>query len=132
MGLPEEATKDRVESCLGLLGIAHLRDRPHYHLSEGEKRKVALAAILSLNPDVLLLDEPMSGLDPRTKKSIKELMISLHEAGKTVICATHEFTSTDGCFERAIVFSEHHELVRTGPFDRIVKDTDFLRKHNIL
>ena len=67
MRLPEAEVRERTEDCLRLFGIEKLRERPPYHLSGGEKRKVSLACILSLNPEVLILDEPLAGLDEKTQ-----------------------------------------------------------------
>ena len=72
MGLSEAEIKKRTEDCLRLFGLEKLRDRPPYHLSGGEKRKVSLACILSLNPEVLILDEPLAGLDEKTQDMLVE------------------------------------------------------------
>jgi cobalt/nickel transport system ATP-binding protein len=132
MGLAEEEIRSRVEDCMELLGIAHLGERAHYHLSEGEKRKVALASILSLNPEVLVLDEPLSGLDPRTKRFLRELIISLHRAGKTIVCATHDFRYMEGVFQRAAVFSEQHSIACVRPYEEAMSDSELLRNNNLL
>ena len=132
MGFEEAEVDRRVEDCLALLGIEKLRERVPYHLSEGEKRKVALAAVLALNPEVLVLDEPMNGLDPRMKHFLKDLLVALHAAGKTVLCSTHDFKYVDGVFRTAVVLGEDHRLVRTGPYHEIVSDKAFLRAQNII
>ena len=85
MGLSEAEIKNRTEDCLHLFGLEKLRDRPPYHLSGGEKRKVSLACILSLNPEVLILDEPLAGLDEKTQDMLVEFLQSFHNAGKTLI-----------------------------------------------
>jgi len=132
MGLDESAVADRVFDCLELLEIEHLALRAPHHLSEGEKRKVALASVLALNPEVLVLDEPMNGLDPRTKRFLRELIVSLRDAGKTILCATHDFLYVEGIFQSVVVFSEDHRIVRTGSYKAILSDTDFLEARNIL
>jgi cobalt/nickel transport system ATP-binding protein len=132
MGRDEGEVESRVRDCLALLGIEGLRTRVPYHLSEGEKRKVAMASVLSLNPDVLVLDEPMNGLDPRTKRFLRDFLLSMSAAGKTVICATHEFEYVEGAFARAAVFSDAHTIVRDGPYAEITGDRAFLREYNIL
>jgi cobalt/nickel transport system ATP-binding protein len=132
MGLPEAEVHRRVEDCLELLGIGNLRSRVPYHLSGGEKRRVALAAVLALNPEVLVLDEPMSGLDPRMKNFLREIVASLNRAGKTIVCSTHDFAYVDGLFETAVVIGADHRIARVGPWARIMADEPFLREQNII
>jgi cobalt/nickel transport system ATP-binding protein len=132
MGFDEPEVAQRVDDCLRLLGIEKLRSRVPYHLSEGEKRKVALASVLALNPEVLVLDEPMNGLDPRMKRFLREIILSLNESGKTVLCSTHDFKYIDGVFRTAVVLGEDHRVARTGSYHEIVNDKAFLRAQNIL
>ncbi|MEK6797087.1 MAG: ABC transporter ATP-binding protein [Spirochaetota bacterium] len=132
MDIPDDEVNKRVFDCLQLLGIEHLKHREPHHLSEGEKKKVAIAAVLALNPEVLVLDEPMEGLDPRTKASLRNVLLSLHEAGKTIIGATHEFDYVKGVFDSVIVLSNEHAVVSRGRFERVVRDKKFLRRHNII
>jgi cobalt/nickel transport system ATP-binding protein len=132
MGLPDSEIERRVEDCLNMLGLGHLRHVEPYHLSEGEKRKVALASVLSMNPEVLALDEPMNGLDPKTKHFLKDLIISLIGSGKTVICSTHDLPYIEGIFRTCAVFSESHSIERTGGYEEIIGDTDFLKRMNII
>jgi cobalt/nickel transport system ATP-binding protein len=131
MHLPEDEVDRRVDDCLELLGIVKLRHREPYHLSEGEKRKVAIACVLSLNPEVLTLDEPMDGLDPRTKRFLRDFLAEINRAGKTVICATHEFGYIDGAFRRGIVFGEDHQVVRDGDLGEILADGEFMERFNL-
>ena len=131
MGLSDAEVIKRVDDCLSLLDINSLSHREPYRLSEGEKKKVALAAVLSLNPEVLVLDEPMDGLDPRSKHSLKELLIKLNQAGKTIISATHDYEYVKGVFKRAIIISEAHQIIRDDSYIDIMKDTNFLIKHNL-
>ena len=100
-------------------------------LSGGEKKRVAIASILAMNPKILVLDEPMNGLDPKSKNFLRELFIKLNNAGKTIICATHDFEYVQGVFKRAIVFSEEHKIIRDGNYEDIISDEEFLKKHNI-
>lgn len=131
MGLSEAEVKQRVYDCLNLLNISSLKDRQPYHLSGGEKRKVAIASVLALNPEVLVLDEPMNGLDPKTKSFIRELIITLNTAGKTILCSTHDFEYVEGIFKRAIVFSQDHKIIRDGSYAEIINDDKFLKENNI-
>ena len=132
MGLPEKEVQARTVDCLALMGIQGLADRPPWHVSGGEKRKVAVASVLALNPDVLVLDEPMNGLDPRTKRFLRDLIRQLHGAGKTILCATHDFPYVEGVFRTAVVLSEDHRVIRVGPYDEVLEDRSFLESNNIL
>jgi cobalt/nickel transport system ATP-binding protein len=78
MGFSEMEINKRVKDCLSLLEIEALENRTPYNLSGGEKKKVAIASVLSLNPEVLVLDEPMNGLDPKTKRFLRELILKLN------------------------------------------------------
>ena len=87
-----------------------LRDRPPYHLSGGEKRKVSLACILSVNPEVLILDEPLAGLDEKTQDMLVEFLQSFHKAGKTLITITHNRQLAETIGTRFACMNEEHEL----------------------
>jgi cobalt/nickel transport system ATP-binding protein len=132
MGLCEEEVAARVGDLLSLFGLERYESRVPYHLSGGEKRKVALASVLALNPEALCLDEPMGGLDPKTKRALAGLIASLNAAGKTVICATHDFGYVEGLFRRAVVFSGEGRIVRDGPYAEVLADRAFLSAMNIV
>jgi cobalt/nickel transport system ATP-binding protein len=132
MGLGETEVAARVEDLLGLLGIGQLGPRVPYHLSGGEKRKVALASVLALNPDAICLDEPMGGLDPKTKRFLRGLIMSLNASGKTVVCATHDFEYVEGMFGRAIVLSAGGMVARDAPYSEVMSDRAFLEAMNIV
>ena len=102
MGWSEDDVKKRTEDCMELLGITELADKAPYHLSGGEKKKVALAAILALNPDLLILDEPFAGLDKNAKEFLIEFLIEWKASGKTLIIATHDDRLTDVLADRVL------------------------------
>jgi cobalt/nickel transport system ATP-binding protein len=131
MCLKEEEVEVRVNDCLKLLNIEELKNRTPYNLSGGEKKRVAIASVLSLNPEVLVLDEPMNGLDPKTKRFLRELLLKLNAAGKTIICSTHDFEYIQGVFKRAIVFSKDHSIVRDDEYEKVINDEVFLVDNNI-
>jgi cobalt/nickel transport system ATP-binding protein len=132
MNLPEDEIDQRVNDCLNILNINKLKEEHPYNLSGGEKKRVAIASVLALNPEVITLDEPMNGIDPKGKRFLREFLISLNKSGKTIICATHDFEYIDGVFNRAIVFSEDHRIIRDDKYENVIKDEDFLRKYNII
>jgi cobalt/nickel transport system ATP-binding protein len=132
MGLSESLVAGRVGDLLGMFGLDYLAGRVPYHLSGGEKRKVALASVLALNPDAICLDEPMGGLDPKTKRSLREQIKSLNASGMTVLCATHDFEYVEGLFGRAVVLSREGRVARDGPYGEVIADRAFLAEMNII
>lgn len=132
MDLPNEEINKRVSDCLNLLNIDKLKEEHPYNLSGGEKKRVAIASVLAMNPDVITLDEPMNGIDPKGKRFLRDLIIALNKSGKTIICATHDFEYIEGIFNRAIVFSEEHKIIRDDKYENIIKDEEFLRRYNII
>lgn len=89
LDLSEEECRRRVDGSLKLLGIEKLRFRPPYATSGGEKRKIAFASVLSLNPDALVMDEPLAGLDAQSQSLVVDLLKALRAAHKTLVFATH-------------------------------------------
>jgi cobalt/nickel transport system ATP-binding protein len=131
LGLPRAEVNQRVESALAALRIEMLRDRAPHHLSGGEKRRVALASLLTLQPDVWLMDEPTAGLDPRSQSWLIEFIQEQHRLGKTVITATHDLSIAEEISSTAYVFSEDHRIVATGKSAQILGDHDLLHRCNL-
>jgi cobalt/nickel transport system ATP-binding protein len=132
LGIPERDVQKRVNESLSLLSIQHLRDRSPQSLSEGEKRKVALASVLSSGPDILLLDEPSSDLDPRTKVWLESFLIELHDGGKTIITATHDLELAADTSDRCIILDEEHALASEGPTEEILGNWNLLLNANLV
>lgn len=132
MGLSESDVDKRVNDCLRLLNIQEFRNRTPYHLSGGEQRKVAIACVLSLNPEVLVLDEPMNGLDPRTQRWLVEFLVSLNKAGKTLITSTHNLELVQEISARSILFDETHTIVADMPTEKLLEDIDLLKSVNLV
>lgn len=132
MGLSETEVEQRVNDCLALLNIQDFRHRPPYHLSGGEKRKVAIACVLSLNPEVLVLDEPLNGLDPRTQRWLVNFLIVLNQSGKTLITSTHNLELVQEISQRAILFDEDHRITADRPTEQLLMDVDLLKKVNLV
>ena len=128
---PEEV-KTRVEDVLEMMDITKLRDRSPHTLSGGEKKKVCIATVLVNNPDVLLLDEPSAGLDPRTQLWLVELLQELGQGGKTVITATHDLEIIEQISKRAIVMGEDHSVKVDGDADKVLNDYEFLLAANLI
>lgn len=132
MGLSEPEVATRVNDCLNLLGIQDLKHRQPYHLSGGEKRKVAVACVLSMNPEVIVLDEPMNGLDPRTQRFLVEFLVKLNKAGKTLISSTHNLELVQEISQRAVLFDETHSIAADLPTSQLLENVELLKQVNLV
>ena len=108
MGLDEDEVTRRVADTLALLDIEHLRSRAPYALSGGEKKRVAIACVLSMNPDVYCFDEPLAGLDARTRTWLLAFLGQLKAAGKTLVIATHDQSLADELADYFVYFGDVH------------------------
>jgi cobalt/nickel transport system ATP-binding protein len=122
MGLPFEDVDARVGSALATVGASHLAKRPPYRLSGGEKRLVAIATVLAMSPDILVLDEPTSNLDPRARRDLITLLKSFEH---TKIIATHDLDMVMDLCGRTIVMHQGHVLA-DGPSTEIFTDDALL------
>lgn len=102
MGLSDEEVDDRVMDCLKLFDIEGLKDKVPYHLSGGQKKLVALASVIALDPEVLVLDEPFAGLDQKKIDWLIGFLKELKAAGKTLIIATHRDDVSEGLADKEI------------------------------
>ena len=133
MGFDEKEVESRVDECLDLLNLQNFKTRQPYHLSGGEKKKVAIASVLALNPEVLVLDEPMNGLDPRTERWLTEFIIKLNkEAGKTIILSTHNLELVQDISERAVLFGENHCIAADLKTFELLDDIPLLKRINLV
>ena len=114
------------------MGVEHLRDRAPFELSGGEKKRAAIASVLSLEPDVLLLDEPTASLDPRTKWVLVDMIVELARQGKTVITATHDLEIVPIIARRVIVMGENRRILADGTPERILEDDAVLMEANLI
>lgn len=132
LGLNQAEVKVRVEDILAMLNLQALAERSPYRLSGGEKKKVAVASALVLNPDVLILDEPTNGLDPKTQRWLIELLVQLNRMGRTIITATHNLDLAHAISTRALILSEDHKLVYDGPSNEALEDKPLLMSVNLI
>ncbi len=131
LGLGREQVMERVEAALQALRIEKLRDRAPHRLSGGEKRRVALASVLSLDPQVWLLDEPTSGLDPRSQGWLVEFILGQRQVGKTIVTATHDLGIVEQIATRVLVFDEDHRIAASGNPAEILHDHELLHRCNL-
>jgi cobalt/nickel transport system ATP-binding protein len=132
MGWERDKVEARIADVLAMLGIADLAERAPFQLSGGEKKRVAIASVLAMNPEVLLFDEPTAALDPRTQGWLVELIAELNHAGKTIVMATHDLDILDVVADRCLVFSEDHRIVAEAPPDELLPDRELLLSVNLI
>jgi cobalt/nickel transport system ATP-binding protein len=132
LGIDEAEAVERAVQVMQMLNIEGLKDRPSYMLSGGEKKRVAIGSVLTMNPEVLLMDEPTNGLDPKTQCFLIELIFKLNEAGKTIVIATHDLTLVGELDSEVAVLSEDHRVERSGMADEVLRDEDLLLKVNLI
>ena len=131
-GLPESEVRDRVESALLLLGIEHLGARVPHNLSGGEKRKVALAGALVMDPDLLVLDEPFEGLDPTSREALIGLLRTLaEERGMTIVMSTHDIDTVPEFADYAYVLQQGGRIVLKGTPTEVFARVDLMAAGNI-
>lgn len=127
MGLPEAQVIERVEAALEAVRMTSYRDRLSHHLSVGEKKRIAIATVLSMNPSILILDEPSAGLDPRARRTLINL---LRDLPITMLVSTHDMKLVQELFPRTIVMDEGL-IVADGNTKDILADEKFLTEHGL-
>lgn len=122
LGFGPQAAEKRVMEVLEQVGAAHLRDRPPYHLSGGEKKRVAIASVLAMSPDILVMDEPTNGLDPFARRQLIKL---LADFSHTKIFTSHDLDMVLELCERVIIL-DRGNVKADGPAAAIFADEDLL------
>lgn len=132
LGVAQTEVVARVDAALLALNIDKLRDRPPHQLSGGEKKRVALASVLSLSPEVWMLDEPSAGLDPRSVSWLMDFIITQGSTGKTVVLSTHDLALVEATADRAYVLDDQHQIIAEGTPRKILSDHSLLIKANLV
>ncbi|HVO98654.1 MAG TPA: ABC transporter ATP-binding protein [Bryobacteraceae bacterium] len=131
MRWPKDDILKRVEATMATMEITHLKDRPPHRLSGGEKKRVAIASVLVLDPEVLLLDEPTAALDPRSQSQIIDLLIGWGGGRKTVITATHDLGLVEDIADDCFLLQQGRLVAHAAP-SVILKDEALLRAANLI
>ncbi len=130
LGFSQEEVEERVEKALKLVGLITHAEKPPHHLSFGEKRRAAIATILSMEPDILLLDEPTANLDPRSVENIIKILEDISSKGKTIIIATHDVNTLPKITDRTIIMY-NGKIKAMGPTKEILSDHGLLEKYGL-
>jgi cobalt/nickel transport system ATP-binding protein len=127
MGLPEEQVHQKVADALKQVHMSDYSTRLSHHLSAGEKKQIAIATVLSMEPEILLLDEPTAGLDPRSRRNLINL---LHELPQSILVASHDLLMVRELFPRIIILDEG-KVVADGEANRILQNEELLNAHGL-
>jgi cobalt/nickel transport system ATP-binding protein len=127
MGLPEDEVRRRVLYALAQVGMSDFEARLSHHLSIGQKKRIAIATVLSMDPEILVLDEPSAGLDPRARRSLINL---LDELPLTMLVSTHDMLMVRELFPRMIIMDEGR-VVADGQTAVLLEDESLLQAHGL-
>ncbi len=127
MGLPEAEVYKRVKEALAQVGMNDYVQRQSYHLSMGEKKRIAIATVLAMHPKILILDEPSSGLDPRSRRQLINL---LQDLPLTMLVSTHDMLMVKDLFPRMVIMDQGR-VVSDGPTEVLFDDVALLEAHGL-
>ncbi|HLF02297.1 MAG TPA: ATP-binding cassette domain-containing protein [Anaerolineales bacterium] len=127
MGLPEPEVRGRVRDSLAAVGMADAANRVSHHLSVGQKKRIAIATVLSMKPEILVLDEPSAGLDPRARRGLINL---LRQLPQTMLVSTHDIRMVKELFPRTVIMDQGR-VVADGPTVGILSNADLLEMHGL-
>ena len=127
MGLPSNDVEARVSEALSQVGLEDYGDRMPFHLSGGEKKRAAIATVLSMHPQILALDEPSAGLDPRARRGLIRLLDRLEQ---TILVTTHDMHMVKDIFPRSVIM-DGGKVVADAPTQKILADQALLEKHGL-
>ncbi|MCC7359954.1 MAG: ABC transporter ATP-binding protein [Anaerolineales bacterium] len=127
MGLPTPQVKERVSQALAAVGMGDYAGRISHHLSVGEKKRIAIATVLSMEPQLLVLDEPTAGLDPRARRGIINLLRGLPQ---TILASTHDLLFVRELFPRMVIM-DRGQIVADGPTAAFLEDRGLLEAHGL-
>jgi len=127
LGLPRPVIEERVESALRAVGMLEYADRPPHHLSFGQRRRVAVATVLAMEPEILVLDEPSSNLDPASRRELADIITSL---GVTVLMVTHDLPYALQLCERSVILADG-VITADGATRDLLADAALLERHRL-
>ena len=125
MGLPEEEVRGRVADALAVVGMSDFGSRLSHHLSMGQKKRIAIATVLAMHPQILVLDEPSAGLDPRARRSLIDF---LRDLPITMLVSTHDLWMAAELFPRLVIMDEG-KIVADGPTEILLQNEKLLLAH---
>ncbi|WML34913.1 ATP-binding cassette domain-containing protein [Clostridium sp. OS1-26] len=128
--LPKEEVQERVDKALAYMNISDFKDRPPHYLSGGEKKRVTIADIIAMKPEIIIFDEPTAALDPLNALMLEEVLDKLGSEGKTMLISTHDVDFAYRWAERVIVFC-HGKIIADGTPLEIFQNRSILKQANL-
>ena len=130
LGYSRETVEENVNRAIKEMNIEDLKERPCHHLSYGQKKRVSIASITAMEPELLILDEPTAGLDSKNTRGVLDILNKLSGEGKTLVISTHD---TDFAYEISdyIYILDEGEIVKQGNREEVFSDFEFLKKINL-
>ncbi|WP_224425611.1 ATP-binding cassette domain-containing protein [Methanobrevibacter sp. TMH8] len=130
IGLSQEETKKRVTDALARVGMEGFEKKPPHHLSGGQKKRVAIAGILAMGPEIMVLDEPTSGLDPKGASKILKLLYELNNEGMTIIISTHDVDLVP-LYSNKVNIIRDGKIIKVGSPHEVFDDVDLIREADL-
>lgn len=130
MGLNQDEVKKRVNEALGRVGMEGYEKKPPHHLSGGQKKRVAIAGILAMRPEIMVLDEPTSGLDPKGASQILRILYQLNQEGMSIVISTHDVDLVPLYASQVYIISDGH-IIKEGKPSEVFGDVETIRGANL-
>ena len=130
LGLPIEEVEQRVKDSLEKVGMAGFEKKSPHHLSGGQKKRIAIAGILAMKPELMILDEPTSGLDPKGASHILQLLYDLNKEGMTIVISTHDVDLVPVYSSRIFLINDG-EIIKSGEAKEVFSDVETIRNADL-
>ncbi|MBE6504960.1 MAG: ATP-binding cassette domain-containing protein [Methanobrevibacter millerae] len=130
LGLSYEEVEKRMNEALTLVGMEKFKDKTPHHLSGGQQKRVAIAGIIAMKPEIMILDEPTAGLDPQGVEKVLDILNNLNKEGMSIVISSHDIEMVNGFAEKIFVLNEG-EILASGDKDEIFSDKELLKKAHL-
>ena len=130
LGLGYEEVEKRVEESLKMVGMAEYKDKTPHHLSGGQQKRVAIAGIVAMRPEIMILDEPTAGLDPQGVDEVLNILNKLNEEGMTIVISSHDIEMVNSFAQKIFVLNKG-EIIGSGDTHQIFSDKELLKKAHL-
>ena len=130
LGLSYEEVEKRVDEALTLVGMEKFKDKTPHHLSGGQQKRVAIAGIIAMKPEIMILDEPTAGLDPQGVDKVLDILNNLNKEGMTIVISSHDIEMVNGFAEKIFVLNEG-KILASGDKNEIFSNKELLKEAHL-